>query len=114
MSTVGTTHLPSHFLDHEYFVLVKLLVQGELPRLSEGLGAALIGTFERLLTCVNVHVLLEVLTESKVFATSQTCVLLRGRMCGLVASQGKPGREGLVTAGICLASEWLFHFGLAC
>ena len=89
-------------------------MQGEFSRLSEGLGTALIWTLEGLLTCVDVHVLFKVLAESKVFATSQTCVLLGGLVSGLVSSQGKSCREGLVTVGIGLASKGLFHFGLAC
>jgi hypothetical protein len=68
--------LPLHFLDDEDLVLVEFLMQGELAGLSEGLGTSFIWAFEWLLTCVDVHVLLEVLTEGESFPAPQTFVLL--------------------------------------
>ena len=59
--------LPLHLLDDEDLVLVEFLVQRELAGLSEGLGAPLIWAFEWLLTCVDVHVLLEVLSKGEGF-----------------------------------------------
>ena len=67
--------LPLHFLDDEDLVLVEFLMQGELAGLPEGLGTSLKWAFERLLTCVDVHVLLEVLTEGEGFPAPQAFVL---------------------------------------
>jgi len=59
--------LPLHFLDDKDLVLVQFLMQRELAGLPKGLGAPLIWAFEGLLTCVDVHVLLEVLSEGEGF-----------------------------------------------
>ena len=50
-------------------VLVKFLVQRELPSLAEGFRAALVRALERLLTCVGVHVLLQILSEGECLLT---------------------------------------------
>ena len=59
--------LPLHLLDDKDLVLVEFFMQGELACLSEGFGTPLIRAFEWLLTCVDVHVLLEVLSEGESF-----------------------------------------------
>jgi len=103
------TQLPLHFLNKEDLILVKLLMQRELACLSECFSTALKWAFKRPLTCVNVHVLFEVLTECEILSTSQASVLLGWHVSGFMASEGEPRCEGLITAGVCLASVWLFH-----
>jgi hypothetical protein len=101
--------LSLHFLDDEDLVLVEFLMQGELAGLPKCLGAPLIRAFERLLTCVDVHVLLEVLSEGEGFPAPQAFVLFGRCVSGFVASQGEPCRECLVAACVGLTSVWLFH-----
>ena len=101
--------LPLHFLDDEDFILVEFLMKRELAGLSEGLGAPLIWAFEGLLTCVDVHVLFQVLSKGESFAASQAFVLFGRSVRGLVASQGEPRRECLVAACVGLACVWLLH-----
>ena len=66
------TKIPSDLLDQEDLILMELLVQRELSCLPEGLGTALVRALERLLTCVNVGVLLEVLPKGKLFEADDT------------------------------------------
>jgi hypothetical protein len=101
--------LSLHFLDDENLVLVEFLMQRELAGLPKGLGAPLIWAFEGLLTCVDVHVLLEVLSKGEGFPAPQAIVLFGRSVRGLVASQGEPRRECLVAACISLTSVWLLH-----
>jgi len=74
-------------LDQEYFVLVELLVHGELASLSEGSGAAFIGTLERLLACMDISMLLQILSKSKFLVANQANELLLGLMGSQVPSQ---------------------------
>ena len=90
-------------------VLVELAVHGELAGLSEGLVAAREVAQERLLTSVDVRVLLEVLSESEALEAEHAHVhlcLLMGRQ---VASQRETGRVGFVATWF-FALKWSFHF----
>jgi hypothetical protein len=64
------------FLNKEDFVLVKFLVKRELASLSEGFIAASEGALERLLACVNVGVLFQVLSKCELFQANHANVLL--------------------------------------
>ncbi len=72
---VGVERGSLHFLNlghNEYFVLMELLVHGQLACLSESFGAALVWTPEWLLSSVNVGMLFEVLTKSKLLEADDT------------------------------------------
>jgi hypothetical protein len=66
---------------------VELLVHGELASLSEGFGAAFVWALEGLLACVDVGMLLQVLSKSKLLEADHTSELLSRLMGGDVSSE---------------------------
>lgn len=80
-------------------VLVYLLMHGQFTSLAEGTRAPLIVTLERLLLCMDVRVLLQVLGQSKGLETEDADVLFDSRVRSDVSPEGEPRRVGLITAG---------------
>lgn len=84
-------------------------MHGELPGLSECLGAALIWALEWLLSSVDVGVFLEVLTKSKFLEADHTYKLLCRLVSGKVSSKGEPCGEFLIAVSV-FAFVGSFHF----
>lgn len=68
--------LLTRMVDWENYVFVELLVHAQLARLAERFIAACILTFERLLPCVDVHMLLQILPKWKALKATFAGVLL--------------------------------------
>jgi hypothetical protein len=100
--------LPLHLLHNEDFVLVELLVHGQLSCLSECLSATFIRASKGLLSSVNVSMLLQVLPESKLFKANDAHKLLCWLMSSQVASEGEASSELFITVGL-FTFEWSFH-----
>ena len=66
---------------------MELLVHGKLARLAERFVAASMLAFERLLTCVDVHMLLQILAKRKALKTTLAGVLLNVRVQDHVSSK---------------------------
>ena len=62
-------------------------MHGKLSSLSEGLGAALVWALEGLLSCVDVSVFFQVLSESELLEANDTSELLCRLMGSDVSSQ---------------------------
>lgn len=87
MLVATVLRLSLDFLDKEDFVLVELLVHGELSSLSESLSASFVWALEWLLTGVNIGVFLEVLSQCEFLEANHTNELLSWLMGGDVSSQ---------------------------
>ena len=85
---------------NEQHVWVEFLMEWKLPSLSEGSVTSREITLKRLLTCVDIGVLLQVLWQGEAFKADAADVLLNGRMGGHVSSQGESGGVGFVTVSI--------------
>lgn len=99
---------PLHLLDDKYFVLMQLLVHWELPCLSKSFSATFIWAPERLLSCVNVGMLLQVLAESKLLKAYDTDKLFCWLMGSHVSSEWEASSEFFVTLWL-FAFKWSFH-----
>ena len=98
----------AHVVDWEDYVLMELLVHGKLARLAERFIAASMLAFERLLTCVDVHMLLQILAKRKALKTTLAGVLLNVRVQDHVSSKWESSSVGFVTTG-ALAHVWSLH-----
>ena len=61
---------------------MNFLVEGELASLPEAHCAALVGTYKWLLACMDVGVLLQILSQRELFIAYQTLVLFRRQVGG--------------------------------
>ena len=94
--------------DRKNDILVDLAMHAEFSRLSEGAATSLMGTDKRLLTCVDVHMLLQVLRQRERFLAEMTDValtLMRGKM----STQGKARCVLLVATSVSAAVGLLGH-----
>ncbi len=99
---------PLNLFHDEDLILVKSLVQREFSSLPESLCAALIGTLEGLLTCVDISMFLEILAKCKLLVANHACKSLGWCMRRNMSSKGKSSRELLVTI-IVFALVGSFH-----
>ena len=76
--------------------------------MAKGSVAAWILAFEWFLLCMDVHVLLKVLSKCEGFEAQHADVLFDCRVGGHVSPQGEAGSVGLITARH-FAGVWVFH-----
>lgn len=89
-------------------VLVEFAVHRKLASLAERPVTARKVALERLLTSMNVGVLLQVLRQRETLKTEYTYVLFYALVRSHVAPQREAGGVGLVAVG-AFAEEWSFH-----
>lgn len=96
-------------MDREDDVLVNLLVHRQFSGLAEGTGAALVVALEWFLLCVDVRVLLQVLSEGERLEAQDADVLLYRGVGGDVSPKRETCGVGLV-ACCDFAFVWSFHY----